>query len=123
MLPGTRFWSRSHGRPPTPAVRTPGVLPHLNPRPGQVHVGLPLRLHLAVLRRLGVDELLAVRGVQLPGDRALERLGGAGAVEGVRPADGGRQQEGRKGKLKTSLNGPRGIATQAHSREHTWKAA
>lgn len=57
----------------------------LNPGPGQVHVGLPLSLHLPVLRRLGVDELLAVGRAQLPGDGALEGLGGAGAVQGVRP--------------------------------------
>lgn len=57
----------------------------LNPGPGQVHVGLPLGLHLPVLRRLGVDELLAVGRAQLPSDGALEGLGGAGAVQGVRP--------------------------------------
>lgn len=52
---------------------------------GQVDVGLPLGLHLAVLRGLGVHELLAVGRVQLPRDRALEGLGSAGAVQGVRP--------------------------------------
>lgn len=61
----------------------------LNPRPGQVHVRLPLGFHLAVLGRLGVDKLLAVGRVQLPGDCALEGLGRAGAVQGVRPLDMG----------------------------------
>lgn len=75
--------------PPHPPVPENKVAAHLDPGPGQVHVGLPLGLHLPVLRRLRVDELLAVRGVQLPGDGALKGLRGAGAVQGVRPADGG----------------------------------
>ena len=36
-----------------------------------------------------MDELLAVRCAQLPGDGALKRLGGTGAVQGVRPAGDG----------------------------------
>lgn len=82
-----------------PASRCPGhpAPAHLNPGPGQVHVGLPLGLHLPVLRRLGVDKLLAVGRAQLPGDGALEGLGGAGAVQGVRPVDGGRRQGEHKG--------------------------
>lgn len=51
----------------------------------QVHVVLPLRLEAAVLRRLGVDELLAVGRVELAGEGALVGFGHAGAVEGVGP--------------------------------------
>lgn len=57
----------------------------LNTRASQVHVGLPLGFHFAVLRGLGMDELFAVRRVQLPRDCALKGLRRAGAVQGVRP--------------------------------------
>lgn len=74
-------------RPPS---RPDGTLrPHLDAGPGQVHVGLPLGLHLPVLRGLRVHKLLAVGRVQLAGDRALKGLGGAGAVQGVRSARSG----------------------------------
>lgn len=97
--PGSHAGHPSLPESAPPASRHPGhaAPAHLNPGPGQVHVGLPLSLHLPVLRRLGVDELLAVGRAQLPGDGALEGLGGAGAVQGVRPADGGRRQGEHKG--------------------------
>ena len=51
-----------------------------------------------------MDELLAVRRVQLPGDGALEGLGGAGAVQGVRPADKGVPTGRKEGEVKTPLS-------------------
>lgn len=57
----------------------------LNARASQIHVGFPLSFHLAVLRGLGMDELFAVRRVQLPRDCALKGLRCAGAIQGVRP--------------------------------------
>lgn len=57
----------------------------LNARASQVHVGFPLGFHLAVLGGLGMDELFAVRRVQLPRDCALKGLRCAGAIQGVRP--------------------------------------
>lgn len=52
----------------------------LNARPGQINVILPLGLQASILGRLGVDELLAVRRVELSGEGALVGLGHAGAV-------------------------------------------
>lgn len=52
----------------------------LNARPRQVDVVLPLSLQTPILGGLGVDELLAVRSVELPGEGALVGLGDAGAV-------------------------------------------
>jgi len=52
----------------------------LNARPGQINVILPLGLQASILGRLGVDELLAVRRVELSGKGALVGLGHAGAV-------------------------------------------
>lgn len=48
------------------------VRAHLNAGASQVDVGLPFGFHLAVLRGLGMDELLTVRRVQLPCDCALK---------------------------------------------------
>lgn len=44
----------------------------LNARASEIHVGLPFGFHFAVLRGLGMDELLAVRRVQLPRNCALK---------------------------------------------------
>lgn len=64
----------------------------LDARARQVHVVLPLGLEAAVLGGLGVDKLLAVGRVELPGEGALVGLGHAGAVQGVRPW----QRQGRE---------------------------
>lgn len=106
------------GRPcPRPAPRR--APSHLDPGAGQVHVGLPLGLHLPVLRGLGVHELLAVGRVQLPGDRALEGLGGAGAVQGVRPADQGVPAErGRRSEDTPEPRAGRADATRGGERTH-----
>ena len=85
---GCQYLPTARPRPTSP-LSEDRPLPHLDTRPGQIDVGLPLGLHFPVLRGLGVDKLLTVRGVQLPRDRALKGLGSAGAVQGVRPARNG----------------------------------
>lgn len=52
----------------------------LDARPCQIHVVLPLSLQPSILGRLGVDELLAVRCVELSSEGALVGLRHAGAV-------------------------------------------
>lgn len=52
---------------------------------GQVHVVLPFSLQAAILGRLGVDKLLAVRRVELSGEGALVGLRHTGAVQSVGP--------------------------------------
>lgn len=109
------------GTPPAPATPSPRrrSCPHLNPRPGQVHVRLPLGFHLAVLGRLGVDKLLAVGRVQLPGDCALEGLGRAGAVQGVRPADAAAGRRRQRKTEATPAGGPGPGWFKCSGRGHT----
>ena len=56
----------------------------------QIHVVLPLGLQASILRRLGVDKLLAVRRVELSGEGALVGLRHAGAIQSVGPLEGKR---------------------------------
>lgn len=44
----------------------------LNTRASQIHIGLPFCFHFAVLRGLGMDELLTVRRIQFSRNCALK---------------------------------------------------
>lgn len=57
----------------------------LNARTGQVHIVFPLCLQSTVLRRFGMNKLLAVRGVNFPCKRALIGFGHTRAVQSMRP--------------------------------------
>lgn len=57
----------------------------LNARTGQVHIVFPLCLQSTVLRRFGMNKLLAVRGVNFPCKCALIGFGHTRAVQSMRP--------------------------------------
>lgn len=59
----------------------------LNARAGQVHVVLPLGLQSTVLRRLGMNKLLAVGRVDLPSKCALIGFRHTCAIKSMRPEE------------------------------------
>ena len=63
-----------------------------------------------------MDKLLAVGRAQLPCDGALEGLGGAGAVQGVRPVGDGRRQGDTR---ETEDTSERAWAGQVGADRHT----
>lgn len=71
-----------------------------------------------------MHELLAVGRVQLPRDRALEGLGSAGAVQGVRPARSGTSTGKNERKTEDiSEERPQPSGFRLSLTEHTRKAA